>query len=198
MQKGTEVGFKSLITEEEYNRLINQFKGGKIDYQTNHYFDTPRFSLKGYSTSLRVRERDTLEITLKRKKGYSINVNTFEITNEQFQDIVENGIIPFPEIQNILSPLIGEQRVYRFLSLATERLFLPYDNGILFIDKSNYTFYIDDKTYSGYQDYEIEYVSQSYYQGKKEFIDLITNLNIKYNKADKKIKRAYTILKGLR
>lgn len=198
MQKGTEVGFKSLITEAEYDRLINQFKGSKFDFQTNHYFDTPRFSLKGYSTSLRVRERDNLEITLKRKKGYSINVNTFPLSQEQFEDMIETGAIPFPEIQNALSPLINGQRVFRFLGLATKRMYLPYKNGILFIDKSDYTFYIDGKTYSGYFDHEIEYIAQSYYQGKKEFVEIISELNIKYTKADKKIKRAYSILKRLR
>ena len=70
MQKNYEIEFKSLITEEEYNRLMEKFKGNKVDFQTNHYFDTARFSLKALDCSFRVRERDTFEINLKRKKGY--------------------------------------------------------------------------------------------------------------------------------
>jgi len=46
MQKSIEVEFKTMLTEEEYNRLMKQFEGNKTDFQTNHYFDTPRFSLK--------------------------------------------------------------------------------------------------------------------------------------------------------
>lgn len=198
MQKGTEVGFKSLITEDEYNRLVKQFNGNKTDIQTNHYFDTPRFSLKGYKTSLRVRERNNLELTFKRKKGYSMHVNTIEINKEEFDEMIKTGVILFPEIKNDLSPLINNQKVFRYLSLKTDRIYMPYKNGILFIDMSDYTFFIDNQVFSGYRDYEIEYIVQSYYQGKQDFIDLITELKIKYVKSDKKIKRAYTILKRLR
>ena len=58
MQKHLEFEFKSLLSQEEYERLIIKFKGNRLDLQTNHYFDTPRFSLKALSCSLRVRERD--------------------------------------------------------------------------------------------------------------------------------------------
>ena len=68
MQKSTEVEFKSLLTREEYERLMDQFKGNRTDLQTNHYFDTSRFSLKALDASLRVRERDSFELTLKKKK----------------------------------------------------------------------------------------------------------------------------------
>lgn len=197
MQKGTEVGFKSLITLQEYEKLIEEFKGNRIDSQTNHYFDTPRFSLKALDISLRVRSRETMEITLKRKKGYSVNIASNVITDETYQDFINTGIIPIPEFQSELAPIIGEQKVQRFLSLSTIRTYLPYGNGILFIDKSEYSFSVHGNEYSGFTDYEIEYIAKSYHQGKKEFIDLISNLGIQYKKADKKIKRAYTILKGL-
>lgn len=197
MQKGTEVGFKSLITPEEYDRLIEQFKGNRIDSQTNHYFDTPRFSLKALDISLRIRERESLEISLKRKKGYSINIINHDITQEIYQEMNDTGFIPLEDIRNDLSPVIGDQKVSRFLSLSTIRTFLPYNKGILFIDKSEYSFSIHGNEYSGFIDHEIEYIANSYHQGKKEFIELINDLEIQYKKADKKIKRAYTILKGL-
>ena len=63
MEKNTDVEFKSLITKEEYDRLIKQFKGSKQDFQTNHYFDTVRFSLKALDVSVRVRERDDISLT---------------------------------------------------------------------------------------------------------------------------------------
>jgi len=198
MQKSTEVGFKSLITKVEYDRLINKFSGAKTDLQTNHYFDTTRFSLKASKTSLRVRERDTLELTFKYKKGYKTNVITVDISQDEFDEILETGKIKYSEIKSQLSYLISDQKLSRYLSLKTERLYLPYKNGILFIDKSDYKFYIDNEVHSGNCDYEIEYIVQSYYQGKKEFIDIINELEIEYKKSDKKIKRAYSILKRLR
>lgn len=69
MHTNTEVEFKTLLSKEEYERLMELFKGNRTDFQTNHYFDTPRFSLKALDASLRVREREDLELTLKRKKA---------------------------------------------------------------------------------------------------------------------------------
>ena len=72
MQTGTQVEFRTLLSKEEYTRLINKFLGNnRFDLQTNHYFDTSRFTLKAADASLRVRERDTLEFTLQKKKGYN-------------------------------------------------------------------------------------------------------------------------------
>lgn len=188
MQKGTGVEFKSLLSKDEYEKLIDKYKGNRSDYQTNHYFDTPRFSLKALDTSLRIRERESLELTYKRKKGYSINEMSIPITQADLDEIRATGVIKYPEINNELTPLIGEQKVINFLSLSTLRMFLQYGNGILFIDKSEYL---------GVTDYEIEYSATSYHQGKKEFIELINDLEITYKKADKKIKRAYNAFKRL-
>ena len=197
MQKGTEVGFKSLLTLEEYNRLSDKFKGNRLDLQTNHYFDTSRFSLKALDISLRVRERESKEFTLKRKKGYSMTEITQEINDDEYKEMNDTGIIIVPEIQNDLNPIIGDQKIVRFLSLSTERTFLNYSNGLLLLDKNSYAFSVHGTEYSGFIDYEIEYLAKSYHQGKKEFIEIISELEIQYKKADKKIKRAYTILKGL-
>jgi uncharacterized protein YjbK len=197
MQKGTEVGFKSLLTLDEYNRLNDKFKGNRVDLQTNHYFDTSRFSLKALDISLRVRERETKELTLKRKKGYSMTEITQEINDAEYREMNDTGIIIVPEIQSDLTPIIGEQKIARFLSLSTERTYLNYNNGLLLLDKNCYAFSVHGTEHSGFVDYEIEYLAKSYHQGKKEFIEIISELEIQYKKADKKIKRAYTILKGL-
>lgn len=188
MQKHLEFEFKSLLSQEEYERLIIKFKGSRLDLQTNHYFDTPRFSLKALSCSLRVRERETFEITFKRKKNYNNVELTQAISAEEFETIKEEGSIPEGEISNNLSSILGDQKIVNFMSLSTLRMYLPYMNGILFIDKSSYC---------GTSDYEIEYQASSYYNGKKEFIDIIKELEITYKKSDKKIKRAYNAFKKM-
>lgn len=188
MQTGPDVQFKTLLTKEEYDKLIERFKGNRTDFQTNHYFDTKRFSLKALDSSLRVRERDTLELTLKRKKGYKLVEITIPIDNQVFQEMRETGTIPEGEIKEELFPLIGDQRLYNFLSLSTLRMYLPYKNGVLFIDKSEYL---------GETDYELEYSAKNYNEAKKEFIQIIGELEIQYKKADKKIIRAFKAYKRL-
>ena len=183
-----EIEFKSLLTKEEYLRLMEVFKGNRTNVQTNHYFDTPRFSLKAYEASLRVRERDDFEITLKKKKGYAIVPYTYPISKEEFEELKKTGVVTNQELLNELTPLIGNQKVENFLSLQTFRMYLPYGNGVLFIDKSKYL---------GFVDYELEYEAKSYHQGKQEFIELISNLQIQYKKADKKIARAFNAYKKL-
>ncbi len=188
MQKHLEFEFKSLLSQEEYERLIIKFKGNRLDLQTNHYFDTPRFSLKALACSLRVRERETFEITFKRKKNYNNIELTQAITAEEFEIMKNEGAIPEGDIANDLSSIVNGQKIVNFMSLSTLRMFLPYMNGILFIDKSSYC---------GTSDYEIEYEASSYYNGKKEFIDIIKELEINYKKSDKKIKRAYNAFKRM-
>jgi len=190
MQKkqNPDVEFKSLLTEEEYNFLIKEFPNAKTDLQTNHYFDTPRFSLKALDASLRVRERNDFSLTYKRKKGYSIDVKTVDITKEDLELMRETGVCHIQEVASELNNVIKEQKIINFLSLSTYRAYLPYKDGVLNIDKSEYC---------GIIDYEIEFSSKSYHQGKDTFVQFINEYGIKYKKSDKKIKRAFNAYKNL-
>lgn len=189
MNKGTEAEFKTLLTKEEYDKLLTMFDGNKFDHQTNHYFDTIRFSLKAIDASLRVKERDdVLELTLKKKKGYQIVEYKEPLTQEEFNGLKETGYIENDKIRSETASIIQNQKVQNYLSLSTNRMYLPFKNGILFIDES---------TYLGEIDYELEYQATSYHEGKKEFISLIAELAIQYKKAEKKIKRAMNAYKKL-
>lgn len=188
MQKGSDVEFKSLLNEKEYNKLIEYFNGAKSDYQTNHYFDTKRFSLKALNTSLRVRQREDYELTFKRKKGYSTDIKSVIISKEDFKALRETGVVVQEELANDISNLIKDQKLVNFLSLSTLRHYIPYGSGILNIDKSEYV---------GITDYEIEFSSKSYHQGKADFIKIISDFGIQYKKSEKKIKRAFNALKNL-
>ena len=189
--QSTEAEFKTLLTKEEYDRLFEKFKNNHIDYQTNHYFDTTRFTLKACQASLRVRERDVFTLTLKRRKGYggyNVQENSLQITKEMFDEIKETGYLPDGTLNNEVLNIIGTQKLVNFMSLSTKRLFFYYGNGILFIDESKYL---------GITDYELEYEAKNYQDGKKEFIQLLVDLNVKYKRSEKKIKRAYNALKEL-
>lgn len=189
MQKGSDVEFKSLLTEKEYNKLIEHFeKQARSDYQTNHYFDTKRFSLKALNTSLRVRQREDYELTFKRKKGYNTELKSVKITEEEFKNLRESGVVVQEEVATDVTNLIKEQKLVNFLSLSTLRHYVPYGSGVLNIDKSEYV---------GITDYEIEFSGKSYHQGKADFIKIISDFGIQYKKSEKKIKRAFNALKNL-
>ncbi len=188
MQGTTQAEFKTLLTKQEYDRLMEEFKGSRIDYQTNHYFDTSTFSLKACDASLRVRERDNLVLIYRKKKSYNTDEKTNEISREEFEEIKNTGRLIPCDVANEVSQIIGTRKVINFMSLSTKRLCFPYKGGVLFVDES---------TYLNVTDYELEYEAKTYDNGKKEFVQLLCQLGVKYKKADKKIQRAYNALKNM-
>lgn len=190
MQSGTQVEFRTLLSKEEYTRLVAKFKNiSKFDVQTNHYFDTSRFSLKASETSLRVRERDNvLEFTLKRKKGYNIQEYRQTITREEFNETKETGILPVGTVKNEVESIVANQKIENFMSLSTKRICFIYGNGVIFLDENSYLDVVD---------YELEYEAKTLHEGKEEFIQLVKDFQIKYRKTEKKIRRAYNALKKM-
>ena len=188
MAKEYEVAFRTLLTESEYLRLVEEFKGAPSNFQTNYYFDTRRFSLKAAEVVLRVKKRDKYELGLKRKKGYTqIDLNE-ELSEEEFNNMVANGLIYNKNISQEVNDLIKDQLLVNYLTLSTYRIFMPYKHGLLAIDKVEYL---------GTIDYELEFQASSRDSGKRDFIETVKELNIVYKKADSKIKRAYNALKRI-
>lgn len=179
--------FRTLLTENEYKRLLSKFPNAAVDIQTNHYFDTSRFTLRATDASLRVRERDTLTLTYKRSKGYIVQNITNDITNDDFKDLLETKKLKPSDIANEVNRIIGTQNLENYMSISTHRSATKYGNGLIFIDKTSYL---------GTVDYELEYESKNSYDGKKEFIAILSEYRIKYKKTDKKIKRAFQALKN--
>ena len=181
MEQKYKFQFKTLLTLDEYIKLLKRFNGYTTDVQTNHYFDTARFSLKALEASLRIRERESLEITFKRKKGYLQQNDTLPVDQDFFDELKETGVLPDIEIKNQLMSLIGDQKLINYISLSTTRIYLSYKSGLVLIDKSEYLNTID---------YELSFLATNYNEGKKEFIQLISELGISYTKSEKKIVRA--------
>ena len=186
MAKELAVEFKTLLTKTEYLRLSKLHTDKQSNLQINYYFDTPRFTLKASDIGLRVRKRDKYELTLKRKKGYVLQEINEELTEEQFKEFIETGIIPSENINNELNDIIKGQSIVNYMTLSTFRIFYPYKNGMVYIDKCEYVDTID---------YEMEYSTSNYDEGKRVFIELVKENNIVYKKSQPKIKRAYEALK---
>ena len=186
MAKELEVEFKTLLTKSEYTKLAAMFADKPSNTQVNYYFDTPRFTLKASDIGLRVRQRDTYELTLKRKKGYALIEINETLSEEDFQTFLKTGVIPSQSINNDLSEIIKGQNIINYMSLSTYRITFPYKNGIIALDKCEYVNKVD---------YELEYHTSQYEDGKKTFIELIKTNNLVYKKSQPKIKRAYDALK---
>lgn len=186
MSKENAIIFKTLLSKTEYTKLKNKYEDKPSNLQINYYFDTPRFTLKASDIGLRVRKRDSYELTLKRKKGYNITEINEVIDENTFNQFLSTGVIPSPEIQNELAEIIKEQKINCYMSLSTFRITFPYMNGKLSIDLCEYV----NKT-----DYELEYEVINYDEGKKNFIDFVKQNGITYKKSQAKIKRAYEALK---
>lgn len=186
MAKELEVEFKTLLSKSEYNKLATMYADKPSNLQINYYFDTPRFTLKASDIGLRVRKRDTYELTLKRKKGYALIEINETLTEEEFQNFLQTGIIPCASICNDLAEIIKGQNVVNYMSLSTYRITFPYKNGIIALDKCEYVNKVD---------YELEFHGSVYEDAKRTFIELVKSNNIVYKKSQPKIKRAYDALK---
>lgn len=184
--KNTEIEFKTLLTKAEYDRLSKLFGNKPSNLQINYYFDTSRFTLKASKIGLRVRKRDKYELTLKRKKGYALQEINEILTEEQFNNLLETGVIPSDAINNELSEIIKGQLVKNYMTLSTFRITFPYKKGRISIDKCNY---VDS------EDYELEYEATSYEEGRREFVTLVKELGVIYKKSQPKIQRAYDALR---
>jgi len=181
MTKNIEIEFKTVISEEKYNELLHHFDlENNIFKQVNHYFDTDDYDLNSQSIVLRIRHKGPgrFKITLKcqgEKENYE---NHVFINEEKANELIENGFNT-----NDFFDGIGEHFVTFKVSLDNYRVSTPFENGTLFLDRCDYC---------GTTDYEIEFESNDYDEGKKIFDRFIKEQNITFKTAKRKSERAFT------
>lgn len=186
MAKEVTAEFKTLLTKSEYDSIYKKFKQYSGNLQTNYYFDTKRFTLKASDAVLRIKRRDGLLLTFERKKGYNILRIDEEINEDQFNELINNGIIPSEKIEEEVKEIIKGQNIINFMNLSTYRISFPYKKGKLSLDKCEYVDTVD---------YELEYEASNREMGKMEFIEIIKEFGIAYKKSQLKLKRAYDALR---
>ena len=171
-----EIEFKTFISKEQYDSLLNEFGlDNNVFAQTNYYFDTDDTKLIQEQTVLRIRQKgNNYKITKKTRAEVGADETHILISKEKASEILENGFD---------ASIIGlPYYVHKIAELTTYRVSTPYKNGTLFFDKSEYY---------GHVDYEIEYEAEHDEEGKHDFLNFMKSHNIEYKESPKKSVRAF-------
>jgi uncharacterized protein YjbK len=181
-----EIEFKNLLTKVEYENLLKTFNVEEKDIfkQSNHYFDTPDFSLKNVGSALRIREKkNSFELTLKQPAAVGLLETTQHLSSNEFEAAIKQQIFPKGIVQERIEQLkIAFNNIVYFGSLTTKRVEFPYKEGLLVLDHS---FYLEK------EDYEIEYEVEDFQTGQLVFQELLKQYDIPIRKTQNKIARFY-------
>jgi uncharacterized protein YjbK len=186
MAETIEIEFKNLLTKVEYENLLKTFNVEDKDIvkQSNHYFDTPNFSLKDLGSALRIREKkNSFELTLKQPADVGLLETTQHLSSNEFEAAIKQQIFPEGIVQERLEQLdIAFTNIVYFGFLTTKRAEFPYKEGLLVLDHS---FYLEK------EDYEIEYEVEDFQTGLLVFQELLKQYDIPVRKTQNKIARLY-------
>ncbi|MGE7110214.1 CYTH domain-containing protein [Lysinibacillus sp. NPDC047702] len=185
MTQQLEIEFKNLLTKQQYEHLLQEFgiQENAIHRQINHYFDTPSHMIKKRQSGLRIRQIDNYyECTLKEKSEEHTHIETTDVlTAEQAQQMLEGQGFYAQEVAKKLALYqIPLDELAVFGSLTTDRVEIPYKDGLLVLDHS---FYLQC------DDYEVEYESKDATKGNVIFDEFLQQYHIDKKDTDKKIAR---------
>ena len=93
MKTSIEIEFKTFITKEKYEELLNRLgQKDNILVQINHYFDDELESIKNAKKVLRIRQKGHQYKLTKKSKSSEGNIeNHIYLTEEEALDMIENG-----------------------------------------------------------------------------------------------------------
>ena len=185
MSQQLEIEFKNLLTKEEYHRLLDHFniQQEQIQRQENHYFDTPEQHLKKAMSGLRIRVLPShIECTLKERATENAYLETTDrLSDDAAAEMLQGRAFHAPSVkQRLLAMNVQPEQLQLFGTLATNRVEVPYEGGILFLDHS---FYLQC------EDYEVEYETNDEETGINIFRRFLAEHHIEKRLAKKKIAR---------
>jgi uncharacterized protein YjbK len=193
MSKELEIEFKNMLTQEEYEQLLEYFGFAPADAKTqeNYYFDTPEFNLKEARCALRVRtKQDSFECTLK----IPAPEGNFEITDvlsaQQAQALISGASFEADEVYAALQELkVAPSELKMIGKLTTHRIEFRFKDGLLVLDHSEY---------NNTADYEAEFEVQDAKIGERQFLEFLQQQQIPLRPANKKIARFMTSVQSNR
>ncbi|EJQ0569506.1 CYTH domain-containing protein [Listeria innocua] len=186
MVKELEIEFRNLLTKEEYDRLIEDFRIKEDDFfeQTNFYLDTADFGLKERNSALRIRQLETqYQLTLKTPEARGLMETTQILAADQATAITDGANIPVGPVRDTLKEIgINHEDLQVFGSLKTIRAEKDYKKGLLVFDKN---------FYGSISDFDLEYEVSDYVKGKEIFDKLLKEYQITNHPAENKVARFY-------
>ncbi|MDL4842935.1 CYTH domain-containing protein [Aquibacillus rhizosphaerae] len=189
MAQEIEIEFKNLLTETEYEQLLQYFEFKKEDaiIQTNHYFETKDFKLKEKNSALRIREKNHLfQLTLKEPHPEGLLETHDTLSEAEAHSWFNNDIIPKPHVAKQLNQLgVDFADLHYGGKLSTHRLETTYKDTTIVLDYSSY---------SNTSDYELEIEAKNKNHGETIFNNLLNEHNIPKRVTPNKIKRFYSTL----
>lgn len=182
MTQEVEIEFKSMLTKDEYEKLIQAYKlENQVRWQANDYFDTPSFQLKKQGAALRIREKKHGQVlTLKQPNEVGLLETHSSITEEEAEDLFKYGIIHDDQMKQALAPFQLNAALEHLGRLETNRAEHQTEDGLLVLDESHYL----ETT-----DYEIEFEVTNEEAGKRAFERLLAEHGLPYRPAKNKIVR---------
>ncbi|MBC1494282.1 CYTH domain-containing protein [Listeria welshimeri] len=191
MVKELEIEFRNLLTKEEYDRLVENFRVKEDDFfeQTNYYLDTANFGLKERNSALRIRKVETqYQLTLKTPEARGLMETTQILGDDQATAIISGANIPVGQVRDMLKEIgINHEDLQVFGSLKTIRAEKDYKKGLLVFDKN---------FYSSISDFDLEYEVSDYDKGKEIFDKLLKEYQITNHPAENKVARFYNHIYG--
>lgn len=174
MSSNIEIEAKSLISEDEYERIIDKLNLGKYRKykQTNYYIDTEDRFLKRNGIALRIREKDeNFELTLKTPLSEGLLEKNENISWREFDNLKDKRIFPEGNIKKFLEILgVSIKDLKVLTSLTTERISMDYSIYHIDLDKNIYS--------NNIVDYELEVESSSMENAKEEITKILTSCDI--------------------
>ncbi len=181
MHMNVEIEFKTQISKEKYDELINIFElDQNVFKQTNFYFDTNDLALNKRSMVLRIRQKkETFKLTLKSQSETGAFEYHVLISPEQAHQMQKEGFNTKDFFEQI------DYFVTFQTSLDNFRASTPYMGGILFLDYNEYC---------GLKDYELEYEADHFETGLDIFNKMLNKFQITFQQTKRKSERALTCI----
>jgi len=159
MKHEVELELKTIITQQQFEKLASFYQPLEFVEQHNYYYVTD--DLSHYGFRVRVRNGEKL-FTL---KNY-VNGTTYE-----YEKVFTGEIDDDPEIIDVLDQFHVQKPYTLFGELITERA--VYDNGLAELC-------FDINHYNGLTDYELEYEVQQPHDHQKAFLEILAKADIEY------------------
>lgn len=190
MSDNIEIEAKVLINESQYEKAVEYLQDEPYHrfIQVNYYIDSEDRTLYKIGCSMRIRKKDNYELTLKIPMSEGLLEKSQIITNEEYKTFAKKKIFPEGDIKKFLMILgMKIEKLAILTSLSTDRIELPYGEGVLCVDKN---------TYNGQTDYELEMEHSSMENAEKNLETFVKALDIKdfsYNTVSKQRRAMLTI-----